>query len=125
MLSRDYRFHGRKSLNAVYKYGENFNFNNVSLRRLSRKPGHKTRVAVVVSKKVNKSAVVRNRIRRRTYETIRLNKDNIRPSVDIVINIYNEKVALMEFSELNEIIDELLNRSGLLTDNKTIKHDKI
>lgn len=50
------------------------------------------RAAVVVSKKVSKSAVARNRIRRRLYEAIRLLDADISEPYDIVVNVFNDHV---------------------------------
>jgi ribonuclease P protein component len=57
------------------------------------------RVAVVVSKKVAKSAPNRNRIRRRVYEAVRLNSELL-TNQDIVITIFDDKFLKMPQKEL-------------------------
>lgn len=118
MLSRKNRFHSRKSINSVYKYGDNFTLNNISLRRIKRKTDYPTRVAVVVSKKINKSAVVRNRIRRRIYEIVRILDPELDSKYDIIINIYNESVSEINFEDLFVNIRELFIKAGCITDTK-------
>ncbi len=58
MLGRTHRFHGRKALNGVYKRGRTARAPMLSLRYTVRGSGKPYRVAVVVSRKVNRSAVV-------------------------------------------------------------------
>ena len=70
-----------------------------------------TRVAVVVSKKVDKSAVGRNRIRRRVYEAIRGNFDCLPSRHDYIFVIYSNEVMKMPFNELVDMINELATES--------------
>jgi ribonuclease P protein component len=118
MISKSHRFHGHNSLNPVYKHGAVFNVSQVSLKYIDSRPGKPFRLAVVVSKKVNKSAVVRNRIRRRIYENIRIKTDSFDKNYDIVVNIYNEQVATMGAEELGQILNDLLSKANLLTSVK-------
>ncbi len=123
MISKSHRFHGHNSLNPVYKHGQAINVSQVSLKFITSRPGKPYRLAVVVSKKVNKSAVVRNRIRRRIYENIRLKADSMGVNNDIVINVYNEQVATMTGAELDNILTELLQKANLLTSVKQENRD--
>ena len=68
-------------------------------------------MAVVVSKKVAKSAVKRNRIRRRVYEAMRLNMEDIPKKVDYIIVIYSKDVMMMPFRELEENLGKLISES--------------
>ena len=72
------------------------------------------RCAVVVSKKISKSAVKRNRMRRRIYEIVRKNESNIVPSFDIVVTVYSDQVATVPSRELEESVCLLLEKSGVL-----------
>lgn len=58
----------RKSFPEIIKTGKIFNSNHFTLRKSSSK---ELRVAVSVSKKVSKKAVIRNRTRRRVYSSMR------------------------------------------------------
>lgn len=73
-----------------------------------------TKVAVVVSKKVHKSAVVRNRIRRRVYELVRLQMDYIKTPAELVFTLYDAEVAVMESAELKKHILEAMRRGKVL-----------
>ena len=72
-----------------------------------------TRVAVVVSKKVEKTAVGRNRIRRRVYEAIRVNFDLVPKGVDYVFVIYSKEVMRMKFGELEGVLGRLVEESKI------------
>ena len=70
-----------------------------------------TRVAVVVSKKVVKTAVGRNRIRRRVYETIRNNFDLVPKKCDYIFVVYRKEVGTMPYKELVKLLGELVAES--------------
>lgn len=72
------------------------------------------RVAVVVSRKVNKSAVVRNRIRRRLYEIIRNQENQILKPADIIITVFDDRVASMAAPDLEKTVQAQLAQAGLL-----------
>lgn len=112
MLSRTHRFHGYGSLRRTYSNGQTVRGSLISLRYAQRPAGKSYRVAVVVSRKVHKSAVVRNRIRRRVYETIRLS-ELIPQESDLIFTVFSDRVATMYSSELNDLVNELLNKASL------------
>ena len=70
-----------------------------------------TRVAVVVSKKVIKSAVGRNRVRRRVYEALRRNFEYIPTRRDYIFVIFSDDILTMSFSELEKRLGELVAES--------------
>ena len=72
-----------------------------------------TRVAVVVSKKVEKSAVNRNRIRRRIYEIIRRNIDLIPKNKDYIFVVFSKDIKKMKYSELEKTIGSLVEESKI------------
>jgi ribonuclease P protein component len=60
------------------------------------------RMAVVVSKKTAKSAVVRNKIRRRLYEAVRTQKALNGLPVDVVFVVQNPGLSTMPADELSQ-----------------------
>lgn len=70
-----------------------------------------TRVAVVVSKKVSKTAVSRNKIRRRVYEAIRENFEFVPLERDYIFVVYSADVLTMPYSELVKLLGELVAES--------------
>jgi ribonuclease P protein component len=72
------------------------------------------RLAVVVSRKVSKSAVIRNRIRRRIYEVIRLHQDQIVGSYDFIFIVFSPQLTELEPKKLTASVMELMEKAGVL-----------
>lgn len=107
MIGRAHRFHGYGSLRYVYQNGKTIRGPLTALKYTANPSRTSYRLAVVVSKKVHKSAVVRNRIRRRLYEVVRLAvADN--QAYDMVLTVFSEKVADQKTNELQKQIVEQL-----------------
>ena len=110
MLEKKYRFHSRGGVRYVYQKGKTIRKPKMSLVFTDNTRGF-TRVAVVVSKKVDKSAAGRNKIRRRVYEAIRLNFDDLPKKRDYIFVIYNKNMAKISFQELEKELGELVSES--------------
>ncbi len=112
MIGIAHRFHGYGSLRGVYQGGQTVRGGLVSLRFKNRGSNKPYRVAVVVSRKVSKSAVTRNRIRRRIYEIIRQSEGNIAAGTDLVITAFDEQLATLETTKLQTTIQDLLQKAA-------------
>lgn len=110
MLSKKYRFHSRGGVRYVYQNGKTVRSQQMSLVFAPNSKGF-TRFAVVVSKKVERSAVKRNRLRRRVYEALRVNIDAIPDKVDYAFVIYSKDVGTMSYKELQEKLGKLVEES--------------
>lgn len=115
MISRNHRFHGHKSLSFLFKRGKTQRSEFITLRYVSSK-SEDYRLAIIVSKKVSKSAVVRNRIRRRLYEAVRtIHKDsNTKWPYDMSLAVYDESVASMPHDKLSLIVNQLLSKASII-----------
>lgn len=114
MIARTHRFHGHASLRYVYKHGQ-IARGPCMVLKYARNDRRKTwRAAVVVSRKVHKSAVVRNRIRRRIYELLRLKLATFTEPIDIVCIIHSEAVATISAHELEVVITGQLQKAKLI-----------
>lgn len=98
----------------VYQRGQNIRGGAISLRFAENPRRQRYRVAVVVSRKVSKSAVVRNRIRRRLYELVRGHARQVGRPLDLVFTVYGEDVAALPHEMLKDIVLSLLGRAGAL-----------
>ena len=67
MIGSAHRFHGYNSLRTTYQRGQSVRHALLLMRFSPSNRARGYRVAVVVSRKIHKSAVVRNRLRRRIY----------------------------------------------------------
>ena len=114
MISSTHRFHGRNSLRFVYQHGRQVRGDILSLRAVRNAHQRTWRAAVVVSRKVSKSAVVRNRIRRRVFEVIRTQAGRIDGSYDLVVTVYSDSVATLVSAELGHMLDEQLQKASVV-----------
>ena len=113
MLKNIYRFHGYGSLRYVYKNGKVSRNRNLIVKTINNPRRKNSRVAIVVSKKVHKSAVGRNRIRRRLYEIVRAELPNIPGVHDIVLIVVSSEVRTADYAELTEIVRQCFDQAGL------------
>lgn len=115
MINKKYRFHGHNSLNFLFRKGRNVRTEFISMRYAPSR-NDDFRLAVIVSKKVAKSAVVRNRIRRRLYEIVRkMHKDAAVPwKFDISITVYDERIAKIPTADLESTILKLFQKAKII-----------
>lgn len=109
MIERRHRFHGYNTLQKLYKRSKLIKSPVIGLRYSKRNNNRPYRIAVSVGRKVNKSAVKRNRIRRRIFEAIRQNI-TIPDSYDLAFYIYNDSVETMPNKELVKLLENLINK---------------
>lgn len=85
-------------------------------------PGGESRVAIIVSKKVSKKAVVRNRIRRQMFAVVQSSWATLRPGCDIVVAARAD-VSGQAPKQLAADIDRALVKAGAKQsiDQSTIK----
>lgn len=98
MIARKNRFHGHNAVSRVR--GKSVHAQNFKIFYM---PNDRQdyRMAVVVSKKTAKSAVVRNRIRRRIYEAVRAQAVLKNQPYDVVFVVQNTVVATLPAQELS------------------------
>jgi ribonuclease P protein component len=114
MISKAHRFHGFTSLRAVYSRGQTVRGSALALKYMPNPRRGSYRAAVVVSRKTHKSAVVRNRIRRRIYEIIRSYEPDVTGPFDIVITVYSDQVAEVPSQSLESMVQDLFKKAGIL-----------
>ena len=118
MLSASHRFHGHGSLRYVYKNGQATRSHLLTVKYTPNPHREHSRFAVVVSKKVHKSAVGRNRIRRRVYEVIRDELPAIKSPHDIAIIVFSSELITLPAPELKDLIKQLFLSGGLYKNTK-------
>ena len=111
MIAVRHRFHGYGSLRGVYQRGQTVRGPLISLKFAQRGPARPYRVAVVVSRKVSKSAVTRNRIRRQLYELVRTSTPPPAPGTDLVFTVFDERVTELPAAKLRTAVEELLHKA--------------
>lgn len=113
MLSQSHRFHGHGSLRYVYKNGTAIRTRLITIKYVKNSHRKHSRFAVVVSKKVLKSAVGRNRIRRRIYEVVRLQLPKFTHPHDMAVLVFSSEVISLPQEELTALLVQLFEQAGL------------
>ena len=108
-MRKELRLRRRKDFDAVFRRGRAWNNEFLVLRTLPNGLDH-NRYGFVTSKRVG-HAVVRNKVRRRLREAVRVLPAE--PGWDIVISA-KRAAAQAGFQELNRAVTELLGRARIL-----------
>ncbi len=119
MIGSLFRFHGHNSLRYVYTNGKAVRSPTLTIKATENNRRHNPRFSVVVSKKVIKSAVGRNRIRRRLYEYLRTNMHRLNGVYDVVIICTSPELRTLPYAEITEQLDTLFTKADLF---KTAKN---
>jgi len=113
MMARINRLSRQKDFDAIFSGGATFQDRSMILKLV---PSGLTisRFGIVVSKKVSKKAVARNRLRRQLSEIIRYNQKKIKPGFDVIL-IPKPGPAEFPFGELETGVNNLFLKAGLLS----------
>ena len=106
MLKKPYRLSRQKDFGRLKHSGRSFFCPAFRLRCLANNLV-RSRFAVVVSTKISKKAVVRNRLRRQILEIIRLNLDKIKPGNDFIIAVNQKALGLTSAQLEHEFLSAL------------------
>ncbi len=101
-------------MNRAYKYGKTVRSQLLTLKFAPNPKRTGYRAAVVISRKINKSSVTRNRIRRKIYETIRQYDKQIEGGFDLIFNVYSDEIANMDINQVSDLIGVLLKQAKII-----------
>ena len=110
MLKKENRLTKRKDFERVYKKGRGIKADSLFLKILENEQ-EATRIGIVISKKVSKRAVIRNKIKRRIREIVK--KNNFLPGFDLVIITYPQ-IKEKDFHQLEIEINQLFKKAKCL-----------
>ena len=116
MLPAPHRLRGDANFTRLLKHGRRF-FTPRMMLRIVPNDDRLSRFAFVVSTRVHKKAVHRNRIKRQMREIVRKELPNIRGGYDGLIAVKKEALALT-FQELQSELVDLLSKARLLIPKK-------
>jgi ribonuclease P protein component len=112
MLKKELRIRKQKDFENVFDEGFYSADTFLTLKAVENKMPY-SRFGFVVSKKVSKRAVERNRAKRLMSEAIRLTDEKIKSGFDIVF-ISKSGIVNKSMEEIKKSVEKLLKRSGLL-----------
>ncbi|OQA70330.1 MAG: Ribonuclease P protein component [Parcubacteria group bacterium ADurb.Bin247] len=110
MLPFKNRIKKEKDFRKVFNAGKFVSLDFVSIKFSSNNLAE-TRFGFIVSKKVSKKAVTRNRLKRIFREQTRLNLKNIKPGLDVVVIVKSSQITSVE---ARRILLELFKRANIL-----------
>lgn len=114
MLAQKNRFHGHSSLKYVYRNGTASRSRLFVVKAVENKRRTTSRCSVVVSKKVLKSAVGRNRIRRRLYHILHADIDSFNAPYDVVVIVYTSEVGFLPYDEIRTQLKVQIAEAGVI-----------
>lgn len=114
MLAKKYRFHGHGSLKYLHRNGKMIRSRVISLKYVPNKFNARPRISVIVSKKVLKLAVARNRARRRIYAAIQPKLQDFKANYDLAIIVSSPDILKNDFLEIDQLLTAQLREAGII-----------
>ncbi|MDP2640978.1 MAG: ribonuclease P protein component [Candidatus Yanofskybacteria bacterium] len=115
MLPKAHRLTKTKDVQGVARYGKGFRAGGIQLKALPQGGEKESRIAVVVSKKVSKKAVKRNRVRRLIQEAFWQTLPNLLPGYDLLVIVLPGMKA-ENLADVSPTVLALLKQAELLRD---------
>jgi ribonuclease P protein component len=115
MLPKINRIKKKNDFGIIFKKGASLR-NNLFILKFLKNGLEQNRFGFVVSQKVSKKAVIRNRIRRRLTEAVKAKKEKIKNGMDLVF-IALPGIEKKEFSGIKEALDQTLVKTKLFLEN--------
>lgn len=115
MLDKKFRLKKRSAFAATYKSGKSFHKNGITIFYGKEKNDNRpTKIGFVVSKRIHKRAVKRNRIKRLMREAVRLyikSANNYDTKYISLIFVASVKLLEQNFDEINKTINKLMSKT--------------
>ncbi len=110
-MKRQYRLRRSAHFQRVRSSGNHYDGSSLTLNVAAARQ-RTTRCGIVVARRIG-GAVVRNHIKRRIREVLRIHYLFLRSNFDIVFIARSRDLQTMPFSRLIELITQLLKRAGV------------
>jgi len=111
VLPKENRLPARK-IKQVLDLGRWLKSQSLSLVILDDKKAREARIAVIVPTKIEKRAVVRNRLKRQIREILRKKTFHFKKGKEIIVMV-NSRAVKKSSKRLEETIEELFKKGGL------------
>lgn len=112
MLKKTNRIKNKKDFEKIFKKGKGFKEDFLILKIVENNL-KTSRFGIIVSQKVSKKATIRNKLKRRLGELIRINLNKIKKGIDGAL-IALPGLETKDFWELEEVIKKIFKKAGIL-----------
>lgn len=102
----------RQDIETVFKNGKNAHTPLFGLSYITQNNTQSNKYSIVVSKKVAKTAVVRNKLRRRGYSILKKESDVLKNNHHIIL-FFKKGADRLDFKETTTEIKKALKKAGL------------
>jgi ribonuclease P protein component len=113
MLAKKFKLTGAKNFDRVQKEGRVFQSSDFGIARFQRDDKEPSRFAFIVSTKIAKDAVDRNRFKRAMSEAVRLISIELKPGFDVVF-LAKMSITRVPTADVMKEVRIALKESGLL-----------
>jgi len=113
MLFNRNRLRKKKDFEKVLKEGKSFREDSLVLK-IKKNKLQEVRFGFIVSQKVSKKAVIRNKVKRRLREAVKEEINKIRKGFDIIL-ISLPSIKGKDFQEIKTTIKKLFNKAKILS----------
>lgn len=111
MLPKENRLKKKKDFDKVTTGGQQV-FGSFLILKFKSNDMDVTRVGFVVSKKVSKKAVLRNKAKRQLREVVRAEMAHLKPGFDLIF-FTRKEIIEKEFLDIQQLVKQLLQKSQL------------
>ncbi len=112
MLPKKYRLIKDKDFARVARYGQKAYSRELNLKWIKNNQSC-SRFGIIVSLKVDKKAVIRNKIKRRLRAILREKISFLVPGWDVIV-ITKDRIKELDYSQLQNMFLEILNKNNLI-----------
>lgn len=109
MLPKENRLKKKRDFDVVFRKGRGFKNGFLFLKIAENKLGI-SRFGFIIGKKLSKQATIRNRVRRRIAELVRLKLKKLKPGIDVVFVAF-PGLEKNSYREIEEIVNKLFVRA--------------
>ena len=112
MLPNKYRLKNKKDFEKVFKKGKSFKEDFLILKIVPNN-SNQIRFGFIISQKTSKKATLRNKLKRRISEILRLKIEKMKKGIDAIL-IALPGIEKKDFWEIEEIVKNLFKKAEVL-----------
>jgi len=112
MLPNKYRLKNKKDFEKVFKKGKSFKEDFLILKIVPNN-SNQIRFGFIISQKISKKATLRNKLKRRISEILRLKIEKMKKGIDAIL-IALPGIEKKDFWEIEEIVKNLFKKAEVL-----------